>query len=141
MITCTKCQGTGYISSFSYYANGTCFDCQGTGKVKTSKKKSSPTCKDACDSTVTLIHKSEPRYVQFALWNEDQKKPSYGKGNISFTKWVKDPYGSRGFWVPDGDLVEKSLEELRVDYKNLIQGDYRKPEDKDEVSRMIKKYS
>lgn len=33
--TCGKCNGTGHIPAFNYYANGICFDCGGIGMTGT----------------------------------------------------------------------------------------------------------
>ena len=34
---CGKCNGTGFISAFSSYANGRCFQCNGSGKIALSE--------------------------------------------------------------------------------------------------------
>jgi hypothetical protein len=41
-VTCDKCNGTGYLSYHSNYANGVCFPCQGTGKITVRKNSRKP---------------------------------------------------------------------------------------------------
>lgn len=33
LVTCDKCNGSGYLAHFAGYADGVCFVCNGTGKV------------------------------------------------------------------------------------------------------------
>ena len=38
-IKCGKCNGTGYLEMFNYYAEGACFDCKGSGVVGSATAK------------------------------------------------------------------------------------------------------
>lgn len=33
LISCTKCEGTGYLPAYDYFENGICFDCGGSGSL------------------------------------------------------------------------------------------------------------
>ena len=37
LVSCPKCQGTGYFREFAHYAAGVCFCCMGAGQVRAGK--------------------------------------------------------------------------------------------------------
>ena len=116
---CPRCDGAGFLPSFTHIENGVCFKCGGKGKVNYLPKDSLNL--DVCDTFVFLINHRHrtPSFAQFSLWDKSPDKPSFGTGNVCVQTYIDTPYG--GSWETNNKTIsQKDLSVLREEYKNLI---------------------